>query len=492
MKHLIILASAVIHLLYVPLHAQLLDPVEFDGSQAIEMEVKWSLQTGETSSCTYVQDLGGVRNNNMVFFHLGNQRKIWKTYPVLDTQNVFTNWPEGVSGGPIEFDYDGAPPPEYLTGNGMVIRFDGDNSGIEVLDTITPRFQDRFVSDVNADGYRDVVYRSYNRDRWFIVIFAGPDMGRGMERALELPRYFSNEEPLRDRQAMRLMRCGDGQLRVVYCGTPRRGQSGIWLLDVHLEKRDTGWSVAYTVADSIVQGYSHNNANPQEPRVVWPVTCVDDPNTLRQWAIVNWQQGYHRAGETTVLYEVTNGKLEERMVHKGPLIPSGLSVQIFEGTFDNGEAIINYGKNQNYQFARISQPHKPFARHNSKIGAFQVFIDDQYDDGSRDIFATTSSGGGIALVNFDLRPSSVAPPIQADTMWARLQGNHLLVQLTLPATLAVDAVYPDGRSMPLHRQPLPPGEHRVDMTAKLRALPLGATFLRVTDGRRVATIPHLK
>ncbi len=298
---------------------------------------------------------------------------------------------------------------------------------------------------------------------------------------------------------MRLMRCGDGQLRVVYCGTPRRGQSGIWLLDVHLEKRDSGWSVEYTVADSIVQNYQHNNDAPNEPWVVRPITCVDDPNTKRQWAIVNWEQGYHRAGLTTVLYEVTGGKLEERMVHKGQLIPSSLSCGVLEGQFDAGESIVWYGLSGHHQFARISQLHMPFAKvRSSNIGSDKVFIDDQYSDGSRDLFTTLSKYddlgyryGIVTLVNFDLRPNSV-PSITSDTAWARLQGSNLEVRLAVPTVLSIDAVHPDGRTMPVHRQFLQVGEHRLDITEKLRALPIGAAFLRVTDGRRVAAIPYMK
>ncbi len=476
------------------MHAQLLDPVDFDGSQAIEMEVKWSRQTAETGPCYYVRDLAGIPNNNVLFFYLAPEIRSWRTYRVLDTNNVYNPWPVGTSARLEEFDADGVPPMEYINSHGIILRLEEAGKSIVPVDTVGRTFQHQYRSDINGDGLLDVVYRSENRDRWFMVTFAGNEAGKGIERSFEFPRLFTSDDPLRDRQAMRLFRCGDGQLRLVYCGTPRKGHSGIWLLDVHLEKRDTGWSVEYTVADSIVQRYTHDDQNPSQPRVVWPVTCVDDPNTKRQWAIVNWQQGYHRAGETTVLYEVTNGKLEERMVHRGVLTSS---IGEYHG-FDEGEAVVMFGKSPGMQVSRVSTLWRPFAWYKATNVGSGVFIDDQYGDATRDLFATMVKYdnlgypyGLLSLVNFDLRPNSVPAPT-SDTTWASLQGSHLLVRLAAPTTLTVDAVHPDGRSMPLHRQALQPGEHRIDLSEKLGALPIGAAFLRVTDGRRVATIPYLK
>ncbi len=170
---------------------QLIDPVEFDGSQAIEMEVKWSWQTGETSSCYYVRNLAGIPNNNVLFFYLSPEKRSWRTYPLLDTHNVSNTWPYG--GADLhEFDYDGIEPLEYINRQGYVFRFSNGLDHISVLDTIDNSDQVRFSSDVNGDGIQDIVYQGTNSDvRWQRVIFAGPDMGKGFERALELPRYFT-------------------------------------------------------------------------------------------------------------------------------------------------------------------------------------------------------------------------------------------------------------------------------------------------------------
>ncbi len=77
-------------------------------------------------------------------------------------------------------------------------------------------------------------------------------------------------------------------------------------------------------------------------------------------------------------------------------------------------------------------------------------------------------------------------------MWARLVGTTVVVQLTEPSALTIDAVYVDGRSQPITRQHLPPGEHRISLEARLHVLPHGVLFFRISDTRRVATIPFVR
>jgi hypothetical protein len=166
--------------------------------------------------------------------------------------------------------------------------------------------------------------------------------------------------------------------------------------------------------------------------------------------------------------------------------------------FDEGESVVMFGKSPGMQVARVSTLWRPFAWYRATNVGSGVFIDDQYGDATRDLFATMVKYdnlgypyGILSLVNFDLRPSSIPTP-SSDTTWVRLQGNMLVLRLTLPATIKLDAVFTDGRMAPLHQQQIQPGEHRIDLSERLRLLPAGAMYLRVSDGRRTATIPYLK
>jgi len=219
---------------------------------------------------------------------------------------------------------------------------------------------------------------------------------------------------------------------------------------------------------------------------------VDDQNTGHQYALVAWEDGYHRNHNTTVMYEVTNGKLIERISTTVPLLTPGSMT--FDNSFDDGEAVIRYSQNGMNQFARISTFYRPFAKMSVPMGNGSVFIDDQFGDGSRDLLNVQSpTATTINLVNFDLRPTSVAgddTPQQSG--WALLSNGRVTLKLEGPSMIGVEAVNAIGQKRSLvSASQAPAGVSTLDLTQQLAALPKGAWFIRVSDGVRIVSLSYL-
>lgn len=295
----------------------------------------------------------------------------------------------------------------------------------------------RYTLDVDDDSLQDFVVGHGNAATWYTAILAGAGRGRG------------------------IMRCTDGKLRVVYVGTIRKNFSGIYLLDVNIQQNGSEYTVSYRMADS-VERYHFDFQGEPEPWVLRPVMCVDDAKNGHQYALVNWQDGYHRNHNTTVMYEMTNGKLVERVSTVGELLNSGT---VFDNTFDDGEAVILYGRNA-YQFARISTFYRPFAKISTPgiIGGGAIFIEDQFGDGTRDLFTVSqSSTEGITLVNFDLRTMSVnGNGGSQQSACAPLVDGRASLNLASPSGITIEAVNAIGQKRVLvHYAPTPDGTRMV-------------------------------
>jgi len=291
---------------------------------------------------------------------------------------------------------------------------------------------------------------------------------------------------------MRMMRCADGKVRIIYIGTIHWLRTGIYLLDVNVQQTDTGYAVSYTMADSIDWPYLHFDGE-TDPWIIQPVTCVDDARNGHQYALVNWQDGYHRNHNTTVMYEVSNGRLIERVSTNGTWM--SYSTMTYDNAFDDGEAMISYGHDGAYRFARISEFYRPFAhiKDPDLLTSFMVFIDDQFGDGSRDLFSAVQARNQIALINFDLRPTGVNEGKTQWPSWVQLEAGFLRLHLEHPTSLTVDVVNAVGQKQLLLSgfQALA-GPSVIDIAAQLQALPKGAWFIRVHDGVRIASLSYLR
>jgi len=422
------------------------EAVVYDDSQAKEMQTVWTRPMNKVGLGVYLPNVADIPGHNIVTIITNGEYRTWPTVPLLDTSSTSTQWINGKAYGFImPFDFDGVPPMEYFSVN-AVFRPSLDGRTMTVVDTVNCLRKDnesRSSVDVDGDGRMDaVVHGSMNGDAWFQAVLAGPDRGRGCARTLSFPNGFASKEMGRDRWTMRMMRCADGKLRMLYFGTIYAESSvsfltGIYLLDVHVQQAGNDFSISYTVADSIV--HQHFVFQGEEfPWVVRPVTGVDDAKSGHQYAIVNWQDGFHPNHNTTVLYEVSNGRLVERLSTKGQVL--GYVAESLDNKFDDGEAVIRHGRH----FSRVSTFHKPFAKFSSTIGLGKMaFIDDQFGDGSRDLLC--ADNGNVSLVNFDLQPTGVEGNDLPKPAWAILESGLLRLTLERPSTIWIDAVNSIGQ-----------------------------------------------
>jgi len=288
------------------------------------------------------------------------------------------------------------------------------------------------------------------------------------------------------------MRCADGKLRVVYVGSFRQYRTGIYLLDVNLQQTDSGFAVTYTMADSIQFTYTHFLSEP-DPWIVKPVVCVDDAKTGHQYALVHWQDGWHRNHNTTVMYEVTNGKLIEKISTNGIL---RATIKTFDNQLDNAEAVVSYGQNGAIQYARITDLCRPFANMKPDLVGTETslaFIEDQFGDGTRDLLAGNQFNGTITLVNFDLRLTSVNEDEAEHQTWARPVHGQLHLNLEHTCTISIDAVNSLGQKRTVvSGYGAQAGPSLLDIAPQLQALPPGAWFIRVSDGVRVVSLSYLR
>jgi len=452
----------------------------------------------------YMQNVADIPGNNIVTVLTDGVHRTWPTKPSLDTTVNTVQWIGGrASKVTIPVDYDGVPPMEFSSG-AFVFRPSLDGKIMTAIDIpcihpqgATPDLNSRWASDVNNDGLLDVVSTNLSSPNyWFAVMLSGAQYGHGCERTVIFPNVYPKSQqpsPLRDSRPMRMMRCADGKVRIIYVGTIHWLRTGIYLLDVNVQQTDTGYAVSYTMADSIDWPYLHFDGE-TDPWIIQPVICVDDARNGHQYALVNWQDGYHRNHSTTVMYEVSNGKLVERISTNGIILTLGS--QTFDNAFDDGEAIIGYGggpTNQAaYQFARINEFYRPFATLKpGTTGSGMVFIDDQLNDGSRDLFMASSTS--ITLINFDLSPTGVNEGKTQWPSWVQLEAGFLRLHLEHPTSLTVDVVNAVGQKQLLLSgfQALA-GPSVIDIAAQLQALPKGAWFICVHDGVRIASLSYLR
>lgn len=476
------------------------DPVSFDGSRSKEMEVVWVRQTGVTGMGAYMQNVADIPGNNIVTVLTNNVYRTWPTTPTLDTTATGVEWIGGrASKFTMPIDYDGIPPME-ISSNEYVFRPSLDGRIMTAIDTVCLSRQGassdvnpRWASDVNGDGQLDVVSTNLSSPNyWFAVLLSGAGRGEGCERTVIFPNVYSvRPSPERPAIPLRMMRCADGKLRIVYVGSIHEFRSGIYLLDVNLQQTDTGYVVSYTMADSVEQRYMHLTGV-DDPWIVQSVGAIDDAKSSHQYALVNWQDGYHRNHNTTVMYEVSNGKFVERISTKGVMLSPGLTA--FENTFDDGPAVIAYGGGGFTQFARIAEFYRPFAKVKGPIlGSGWSFIDDQFNDGSRDFLTASQYNGTIQLVNFDLRPTGVQVGEDHEQTWAQLNSGRLRLTLDRPSNITVDVVNAIGQKQPINGGfQAPAGPSVLDITPQLQALPKGAWFVRVSDGVRVVSLSYLR
>jgi len=475
------------------------DPVAFDGSQAREMQVVWQRETGVTGWGAYFQNVGDIPDNNFVSLTTNGIKRAWRTTPKLDTTQNVVEWVGARGGGgySASFDYDGLPPLEVFSDE-YIFRPSADGKIMTAIDTVgclsaSDINPGNYTVDVDGNGLLDIVglYKGPRPDI-LGVILNGAGLTKGCTKVLVMPEIFPNRTA-RNCITMRMMRCADGKLRIVYVGTIREFKSGIYLLDVAVQRTDSGYEVSYTMADSIEQPYFAPGSEPA-PWVIKPLMCVDDQNTGHQYALVAWEDGYHRNHNTTVMYEVTNGKLVEKISTVGPVVYMGNS-STYDNAFDDSEAVIRYSQKGVNYFARISTFYRPFAKIPQGVVGIPTFIDDQFGDGSRDLFLVNfGTSNYITLVNFDLRPTSVAgddTPQQSG--WALLSNGRVTLKLEGPSMIGVEAVNAIGQKRSLvSASQAPAGVSTLDLTQQLAALPKGAWFIRVSDGVRIVSLSYLR
>lgn len=469
-------------------------PVAFDDSKAREMRTVWIMKSNATGFAAYMQDVADIPGKNIATVFVNGEYRTWPTTPLLDTTANAVQW---IDAQPYQFtalfDYDGQPPMEYFSSNG-VFRPSLDGSVMTGIDTIscltaqasTPEYT---RTDVDGDGTMDIVAKR-SGDIWFKALLAGEGHGRGCDRVVTFPNHFMDAIGSSwSREPMRMMRCADGKVRIVWTGTflneANSYRTGIYLLDVLVQQTGQDYVVSYTIADSITQRFLVF-PDLESPWVVDPLVCVDDSKNGHQYALVSWQDGYHVNHNTTVMYEVSNGKLVERISTVG-FLPNA-TMKTFDNTFDDGEAVVLYGRS----FARISEFHRPFAKLASTVFASTMaFIDDQFNDGTRDLLAGTDNS--ITLVNFDLNPTDVAASDSSNMSWAQLESGLLRLTLERPSTISVEVVNSIGqKKILLSAFNIVAGPTTLDISQQLSALPKGAWFIRVSDGVRSVTLSYLR
>ncbi|MDZ4744986.1 MAG: hypothetical protein SGJ05_03175 [bacterium] len=495
----IVLISCILSV--VSLSAQ--DPVAFDGSRAKEMQIAWTRTATPSALGAYMQNVADIPGYNIVTMVVNGVPRTWPTTPLLDTTARTINWishrPNYVVAYDIAapFDYDGIPPMEIFSGRN-IFRPSPDGKVITAIDSVdcfgdNPDFDPyRYRVDVDGNGLLDIAAMTTGgsgKDYWFSAIMNGAGRTNGCGKVVLFPNIYKNrEQPERESTPVRIMRCADGKLRIVYVGSIHPYLTGIYLLDVNIVQTDTGYAVRYTMADSSQQRWSKFGG--EDPWIIRPLICVDDQKNGHQYALVNWQDGWHRNHNTTVLYEVSNGKLIERVSTVGHII--GTSIYTFDNAFDDGEAVVFYGKNFTPYFARISEFYRPFAKIPLGVyGRGWAFIDDQFGDGRKDLLCATDST--ISLVNFDLTPTNVMVEDAGTQEWVSLESGRLRLSLERPSVINVDLVNAIGQKRPVIAGfSAPSGPSMLDISAQLQSLPPGAWFVRVSDGVRIVSLSYLR
>ncbi len=490
----LVLCTCVLLSTTILVHAQ----VPYDLSKAREFKTVWSMQLGGYSFPTaHVKNVGGNPELNFLVGTIaGRGRYTWRTSPKLDTISIDNTF--GVN--PKELDYDGVPPLEYVNNSGHVLQCSNSSAApfpLRAIDTVGGcSSYPAFSTDVDGDGYLDVVTDIGGDGKVARIIMGGPTAGKGCERVLPIPRYFGQGINDVFVHAFYQSAIGGWVLiqweRCAFCNDP-----AMRVYDVTFERKDGKLTPVYAFRDE----FYGSGANPSDDPFGGGVVVVD---TILKRDFFMLERRLSTSGKPWVVerYDVTNRKIvstgeqvsgydidNEPDYQLGHRLELGKAVFLFMSSGSGG--VFCFSDNITTPFARWL----PTGTGTQPVAGFTV-INDQTGDGLPDIVVVggSSSNATMILISLDSNVVSVEEDAQPRGVGpATFESGTLTVTLNSPVIVSATISSVSGKRF----EALPPrmavvGTNQFPLDQALSAVPPGAYFLVVRMGEEQVTIPFIK
>lgn len=470
--------------------------VPIDLSQAREFALVWKHYIGgSVGPPEYTPSPCGVAGMGVLSVGSSALGFACFTYPRIDTTKPVEGWGWSY----LPFDYDGIPPLEYINTNGRIDKCLSSTYPFEVEPSIDRILTDcwggaavildpSFSSDIDGDGYQDLVCDIGGGGFTARVIRGGPNAGRGCERIMEIPKVRK-----RNYGTMGFWKSTPGVLRILQLEQDS-GYSFCWvrLYELEITQQQGKPFFRYRTTDSMRIGVSLNG----DPEIGDNAT-ITDTVLKKDWLLM----GHHlKDGDG-------QNVLERFDVTEGHFTPTGERVTgvVFYYPWVAGYTLgtdrpvvafhvpsigrfFSYADDLGHPFAQWL----PQGAVSAPVSGM-VMINDQTGDGKPDlIVAGGTQDGMVALYTLDTSYTAVSVSSAEVTTDhdIRLVGTDLEVTLSSAVVVSAALVSTDGRSTVVLPPVLTPeGVHRYNLSSVLSAQAAGAYFLRVQADGQVVTIP---
>jgi hypothetical protein len=480
------------------LHAQ----VPYDLSKAREFKTVWSMQLGGGGSrMAYSNDFCDFQGLDVLTLGVGNRGLVtWTTRPELDTTSQF-NW-LGIN-NPVrlsKIDYDGISPFEYVNSLGVIWQCSQGSSPYPLMPIDTIYYQTctghpAFSTDVDGDGYLDVVTDIGGDGKVARIILGGPLAGKGCERVLPLPMHFGPGVKDVFVHAFYQSSIGGWVLiqweRCAFCNDP-----AMRVYDVTFERKDGKLTPIYTFRDEMIGP----GANPTDDPFGGGVVVVD---TILKRDFFMLERRLNTTGKPWVVerYDVTNRKI----VSTGEQV----SGYFIDNNIDNqlghrlglDRAVIIFMSNSGTLFCFSDNITTPFAKWiptgtGTQPVAGKTVINDQTGDGLPDIVVVggSSSNATMILISLDSNVVSVKEDVRPPGVGpVTFESGTLTVTLNSPVMVSATISSVSGKRF----EALPPrmgvhGTNQFPLDQALSAVPPGVYFLVVRMGEEQVTISFVQ
>jgi hypothetical protein len=481
------------------LHAQ----VPYDLSKAREFKTVWSMQLGgRGNAMTFSKDFCEFNGLDVLTTGVSTRGRLtWRTRPKLDTVSLF-NW-LGINNAVRlqALDYDGIPPNEYVNYLGVIWKCSQGESPFPLMPIDTVFYQTcvgvpAFSTDVDGDGYLDVVTDIGGDGKVARIILGGPTAGKGCERVLPLPMHFG--PGVNDAKVYAFYQSSIGGWvliqweRCAFCNDP-----AMRVYDVTFERKDGKLTPIYTFRDEMIGP----GANPTDDPFGGGVVVVD---TILKRDFFMLERRLNTTGNPWVVerYDVTNRKIvstgeqvsgydidNEPDYQLGHRLELGKAVFLFMSSGSGG--VFCFSDNITTPFARWL----PTGTGTQPVAGFTV-INDQTGDGLPDIIVVggSSSNATMILISLDSNVVSVKEDVQPPGVGpVTFESGTLTVTLNSPVMVSATISSVSGKRF----EALPPrmgirGANQFPLDQALSAVPPGVYFLVVRMGEEQVTISFLQ
>jgi hypothetical protein len=469
-----------------------------DLSQAKEFVLVWKIHWGGRIYPPIVlEDFCGERNNQVLIVVGNNRMTTARTSPKLDTSTIAW-WPGAL---PVAFDYDGVPPLEYINIASQIntCRLSYPPYNITPVDTILKTecwggaaviLNPEFTTDIDGDGYEDLVCDMGGAGMTARVIRGGPNAGVKCERLLPIP--FANHDSINRKTVngtLAFWRSPLGKLRLLQDNIAADGSSA-WVVLYDVDVRHEGGKIVtrFTALDSITgKGFGG------------PSHCavVTDTVQKKDWLLI-YRYLYPVGPEVLERFDVTDG----RIVPTGEQVTRAVLWEPWNVGYAMGtqRPVIQFNSDIGIVFSYVDDLSHPFARWSNQ-GALEypvkgmVMINDQTGDGKPDLIASGGdNNGGVALYTLDEAfTTSADDPRTVESPSVRLMGTTLVVHLTVPTVVSAQLISTEGRMiLALPAAQGSAGANTYDLSHILGAQPTGMYLLRVSVGSEFYTLRFVR